>query len=82
MDGWTASDKRMDSDGWMNGWRAAAHNRKLPTVAALQEYVGAGWTVRILPCVVGARGMFQLVQQTPAREFLEIHEQNLQKWSA
>ena len=60
-----------------------AHDRKIksymPLIAALQDYVDSGWTVRVLPWVVGARGMIRRDQLTESLEFLEIPKQ---KWAA
>ena len=55
-----------------------AHDRKLksygPLIVALQDYTAAGWTVKILPWIVGARGMINRASLTAALQFLEIPE--------
>jgi len=56
-----------------------AHDRKIksymPLVAALQDYVDSGWTVCVIPWVIGARGMVRHDQLMKALEFLEIPQQ-------
>ena len=54
------------------------HQTYTPLITALQDYVDSGWTVRILPWVVGARGMIKRSHLTDALEFLEIPRQ---KWA-
>ena len=61
----------------------AAYERKLqsyrPLTAALQSYIDSGWDVRVLPWVVGARGMARRNHLIEALEFLEIPKQ---KWTS
>jgi hypothetical protein len=54
----------------------AAYDRKLrlygPLVDALSHYIDSGWSVKILPWVVGARGLVQERSLHHALEYLEI----------
>jgi hypothetical protein len=54
----------------------AAVDRKLQTYAplkvALQQYPASGWTVEILPWVVGIRGLLKVSVFTPIFKFLSI----------
>jgi len=54
----------------------AAADRKLQTYAplkiALQRYPASGWTVEILPWVVGVRGILKTSMFTPIFKFLSI----------
>ena len=47
-------------------------------MTALQDYVNSGWTVDILPWVVGARGIVGRDRLAPALDFLDIPKQ---KWT-
>jgi hypothetical protein len=54
----------------------AAVDRKLQTYAplkvALQRYPASGWTVEILPWVVGVRGLLKVSVFAPIFKFLSI----------
>jgi hypothetical protein len=60
-----------------------SHDRKIksytPLIAALQDYAGSGWSVCVLPSVLGARGMIQRDQLTKTLEFVGIPKQNWEK---
>ena len=58
------------------GQLQAAHDRKMntygPLVEALGHYSDSGWSVKILPWVVGARGLVQEQAMHHALEYLEV----------
>ena len=62
---------------------AEAYDRKLqvysPLRVALHKYISSGWTVRVLPWVVGARGLIYEQSVQAALEFLEIPRK---QWSS
>ena len=59
-----------------------AYNRKImrytPLLTALQQYAESGWTIRILPWIVGARGLICEQHLTSALDFLGIPQS---RWS-
>jgi len=58
------------------GQLQAAYERKIntysPLVEALGHYSDSGWSVKILPWVVGARGLVQEKAMAQALEYLEV----------
>jgi len=59
-----------------------AYNRKkrryTPLLTALQQYVDNGWTIRILPWIVGARGLICEQHLTTVLDYLDIPQS---RWS-
>ena len=53
-----------------------AYQRKIkayhPILVALKNYIASGWTIRIIPWVVGARGLVHEQSLQDALEFLDI----------
>jgi hypothetical protein len=62
------------------GQLQAAYERKMnlygPLVDALGHYSDSGWSVKILPWVVGARGLVQERTMHHALEYLEVPKQS------
>ena len=62
---------------------AEAYDRELqvygPLRVALHKYISSGWTVRVLPWIVGARGLIYEQSVQAALEFLEIPRK---QWSS
>ena len=58
----------------------ASYNRKIekyyPLLFALQDYIQSGWTVRILPWIVGVRGLASTPHLEAALDFLDIPPSN------
>ncbi len=50
-----------------------------PIKSALYQYIRGGWTIEILPCVIGIRGLTDTVHLQTALSFLDVPKQ---KWKA
>lgn len=73
-------DLSRPSDVWLERIQAA-HQAKLdtyqPLCRALCDYTNSGWDVRVLPWIVGARGLVRKRDLCNALEFLEVP---LERW--
>ena len=63
------------SDTWLERLEAAYQGKLAvyaPLLTALSSYTEGGWTIQILPWVVGARGLIQTSHMCTALEVLEV----------
>ena len=63
------------SDVWLERLEAAYQGKLAvyaPLLTALSSYTESGWTIQILPWVVGARGLIQTSNMSNALDFLEV----------